>query len=326
MRRREFITLIGGAAAWPLAARAQQISTAVVGVLDEGSAPNRAHFMEAFRRGLATGNYIGGRNLALEFRYADGELRRLPELARNLVHQPEVVLNAAFGSAAALAAKAATPNIPIVFASSSDPVAIGLVRSLTQPNWNLTGVSVLNQELEGIRLERLIEVVPHAATIGVLINPDSLTANATLRALQTAAHLLDRQLQLFHARSQRDFEGIFANAEQQRLGAMVVVSDTVFSNESEDLGRAAAAHKVPSMGAYRPFTHAGGLMSYGSDLGVAYHAVGATAARILNGERPADLPVQETTKVEFIINLKAAQLLGLQIPRNLLAIADEVIE
>jgi putative tryptophan/tyrosine transport system substrate-binding protein len=326
IRRREFIAALGGVmSAWPLPAGAEQISTAAIGLLDEGSAGNRAHLMEAFRSGLATGDYIEGRNLALEFRYADGELRRLPELARDLVHQ-QIMLIAAFGNAAALAAKAATTNLPIVFASSSDPVAVGLVSSINRPDLNLTGVSILNQELEGIRLERLIEVVPHATTIGVLINPDSLTAGATLQAVQTAARLLDRQLQLFHARSQRDFEEVFANAEQQRLGAMVVVSDTIFSNESADLGRAAAAHKVPSMGAYRPFTRAGGLMSYGSDLGVAYHAVGATAARVLKGEKPADLPVQESTKVEFIINLKSAQLLGLQVPRNLLAIADEVIE
>jgi putative tryptophan/tyrosine transport system substrate-binding protein len=325
MRRREFMKLLSGAAAWPLAARAEQISTAFIGVLDEGSAQNRAHFMEAFRSGLATRDYVEGRNLALEFRYADSELRRLPELARDLVHQ-QVMLIAAFGNAAALAAKAATTSIPIVFASSSDPVAVGLVSSLNRPDRNLTGVSVLNQEFEGIRLARLIEVVPYATTIGVLINPDSLTTNASLHALQTAAQLLHRQLQLFRARSQRDFEGVFADAEQQRLGAMVIVSDAMFSNESADLGRAAAAHKVPSMGAYRPFTRAGGLMSYGSDLGAAYRSVGATAARILKGEKPTEMPVQEVTKVEFIINLKSAQLLGLQVPQSLLAIAHEVIE
>ena len=243
---------------------------------------------------------------------------RLPQLARDLVDH-QVTLITAFGNAAALAAKAATTTIPIVFASSADPVSVGLVSSLTRPGWNVTGVSILNQELEGIRMERLVEVVPHATTIGVLLNPPSMTADPKLHALQTAAPL-------FHARSERDFDAVFANAEQQRLGAMVVVSDTMFSNESTDLGRAAAGHRVPAMGAYRPFTRAGGLMAYGSDIGAAYRAVGATAARVLKGENPADMPVQESTKVEFVINMKSAEVLGINIPQDLLAIADEIIK
>jgi putative tryptophan/tyrosine transport system substrate-binding protein len=326
IRRREFLVTLGGAAAiaCPRVAHAQT-AIAVIGLLDAGSAGNRAHALESFRAGLGSAGYLEGRNVALEFRYADGEFDRLPELARDLV-QRQVTLIAAFGNAASRAAIAATKTIPIVFASSADPVAVGLVSSMTSPGWNVTGVTILNQELEGIRLERLVEVVPHAATIGVLINPASVTADPKLRALQTAAQLLDRRLQLFHARTSRDFAAVFANAEQQRLGAMVVVSDTVFSNESADLGRAAADHQVPSMGAYRPFAQAGGLMSYGSELGAAYRAVGATAARILKGEKPADTPVQESTKVEFIINLKSAQKLGVQIPQHLRAIANEIIE
>jgi putative ABC transport system substrate-binding protein len=300
MRRRKFISLLGGAAAaWPLAARAQQPTMPVIGLLDAGSARNRSHALAAFRSGLASADYVEGRNVSLQFRYSDGEFDRLPELARDLVRN-HVALIAAFGNAAALAAKGATPTIPIVFASSADPVAVGLVSSLTSPGWNVTGVS--------------------------MINPASLTIDPKLRALQTAAQILDRRLQQFHARRQQDFEAVFATAEQQGLGAMVVVSDTVFSNESADLGRAAADHKVPSMGAYSPFTRAGGLMSYGSDLGEAYRAVGATAARVLRGEKPADISVQESTKVEFVINLKSAQALGLKIPQQLIAIANEIIE
>jgi putative ABC transport system substrate-binding protein len=326
IRRREFISVLGGTvAAWPLAARAQQPTMPAIGLLDAGSARNRSHALAAFRSGLARADYVEGRNVSLQFRYSDGEFDRLPELARDRVRN-HVALIAAFGNAAALAAKGATLTIPIVFASSADPVAVGLVSSLTSPGWNVTGVSILNQELEGIRLERLVEVVPQATTIGVLINPASLTIDPKLRALQTAAQILDRRLQQFHARSQQDFEAVFATAEQQGLGAMVVVSDTVFSNESADLGRAAADHKVPSMGAYSPFTRAGGLMSYGSDLGEAYRAVGTTAARVLRGEKPADISVQESTKVEFVINLKSAQALGLKIPQQLIAIANEIID
>jgi putative tryptophan/tyrosine transport system substrate-binding protein len=322
MKRREFITLLGGAAAWPLSARAQQ-AISVIGVLDAGSAGDRSHAVIAFRQGLATANYVEGRNVALEFRYADGQFDRLSGLALELVRR-QVTLIAAFGNAAARAAKSATTTIPIVFASSADPVAVGLVSSLNRPD--ITGVTTLNQELESIRLERLVEVVPQATTIAFLINPDSQTAGPKLREMESAARMLGRQLQVLHARSDGDFEGVFATAEQQRIGGMVVVSDTMFSNESADLGRASARHIVPTMGAYRPFTRAGGLMSYGSDLGEAYRRVGACAARILKGEIPTDMPVQQSTKVEFVINLKTAHVLGLKIPQQLLTIANEVIE
>jgi putative tryptophan/tyrosine transport system substrate-binding protein len=324
MKRREFITLLGGAAAWPLSARAQQ-AISVIGVLDAGSAGDRSHAVIAFRQGLATANYVEGRNVALEFRYADGQFDRLSGLALELVRR-QVTLIAAFGNAAARAAKSATTTIPIVFASSADPVAVGLVSSLNRPGANITGVTTLNQELESIRLERLVEVVPQATTIAFLINPDSQTAGPKLREMESAARMLGRQLQVLHARSDGNFEGVFATAEQQRIGGMVVVSDTMFSNESADLGRASARHIVPTMGAYRPFTRAGGLMSYGSDLGEAYRRVGACAARILKGEIPTDMPVQQSTKVEFVINLKTAHVLGLKIPQQLLTIANEVIE
>jgi putative ABC transport system substrate-binding protein len=322
MQRREFITLLGGAA-WPLAARAQQAAMPVIGFLHAGNERTRA--VASFEKGLAEGGYVADRNVAFELRWADGQFDRLPALAAELVFRNVAVI-AAFGNAAARAAKAATTTIPIAFASSSDPVAVGLVSSLTRPGWNLTGVTILNQELESTRLERLVQVVPHATTIAFLVNPESVTAAPKLREMENAARMFNRRLQVFRARSESEFDQAFLAVEQQRLGAMLVTSDTMFSNESAALGRAAAGHAVPTMGAYRDFTRAGGLMSYGSDLGDAYRRVGICAARLLTGQAPSDLPVMQSTKVEFVINGGAAKLLGLAIPPTQLALADEVIE
>ena len=324
MKRREFITLLSGAAAtWPLAARAQQAAMPVIGFLHAGNERTRA--VASFEKGLAEGGYVADRNVAFELRWADGQFDRLPALAAELVSRNVAVI-AAFGNAAARAAKAATTTIPIAFASSSDPVAVGLVSSLTQPGWNLTGVTILNQELESTRLERLVQVVPHATTIAFLVNPESVTAAPKLREMENAARMFNRRLQVFRARSESEFDQAFLAVEQQRLGAMLVTSDTMFSNESAALGRAAAGHAVPTMGAYRDFTRAGGLMSYGSDLGDAYRRVGICAARLLKGQAPSDLPVMQSTKVEFVINGGAAKVLGLAIPPTQLALADEVIE
>jgi putative ABC transport system substrate-binding protein len=324
IRRRDFIVTLGSAAAaFPLAARAQAPDIPVVGFLHAGHERPRA--VASFQKGLAEGGYVADRNVAFDFRWADEEFDRLPGLAADLVRRNVAVI-AAFGNAAARAAKAATATIPIAFASSSDPVAVGLVSSLNRPGWNVTGVTILNQELESTRLERLVQVVPHATTIAFLVNPDSVTADPKLREMENAAHLLDRRLQVFQARSESEFDQAFVSVEQQRIGAMVVTSDTMFSNESTALGRAAARHAVPAMGAYRDFARAGGLMSYGSDLGDAYRRVGLCAARILTGEAPRDLPVMQSTKVEFVINAGAARALGLAIPPTLLALADEVIE
>jgi putative ABC transport system substrate-binding protein len=322
MQRCEFITLLGGAA-WPLAARAQQAAMPVIGFLHAGNERTRA--VASFEKGLAEGGYVADRNVAFELRWADGQFDRLPALAAELVSRNVAVI-AAFGNAAARAAKAATTTIPIAFASSSDPVAVGLVSSLTRPGWNLTGVTILNQELESTRLERLVQVVPHATTIAFLVNPESVTAAPKLREMENAARMFNRRLQVFRARSESEFDQAFLAVEQQRLGAMLVTSDTMFSNESAALGRAAAGHAVPTMGAYRDFTRAGGLMSYGSDLGDAYRRVGICAARLLTGQAPSDLPVMQSTKVEFVINGGAAKLLGLAIPPTQLALADEVIE
>jgi putative tryptophan/tyrosine transport system substrate-binding protein len=326
LKRRDFIALVGGASvAWPLSARAQRPAMPVIGFLDAGSAAERTDAVAAFRQGLAEALFVENRNVAFEFRWADGQIDRLPELAADLVGR-KVAIIAAFGNAAARAAKAATKTIPVAFAGSSDPVAVGLVTSLTRPGANVTGVSILNQELDSTRLERLVEVVPHATTIAFLVNPKSLTVEPKLREMENAARMFNRHLQVLNARGESEFESIFTTVEQQRIGAMLVTSDTMFSNESAALGRASARHTVPTMGAYRDFARAGGLMSYGSDLGDAYRRVGVCAARILKGETPSDLPVAQSTKVAFVLNLRTANALGLKVPPQLLAIADEVIE
>jgi putative ABC transport system substrate-binding protein len=255
LRRRDFIVTLGSAAAvLPRAARAQAPDIPVVGFLHAGNERPRA--VASFQKGLAEGGYVADRNVAFDFRWADEQFDRLPGLAADLVRRNVAVI-AAFGNAAARAAKAATNTIPIAFASSSDPVAVGLVSSLNRPGWNVTGVSILNQELESTRLERLVQVVPHATTVAFLVNPDSVTADPKLREMENAARLLDRRLQVFQARSESEFDQAFLSVEEQRIGAMVVTSDTMFSNESAALGRAAARHAVPAMGAYRDFARAG---------------------------------------------------------------------
>jgi putative ABC transport system substrate-binding protein len=326
LKRRQFITLLGSAAVtWPLAARAQQPAMPVIGLLDAGFAADRIHVVAAFRQGLAEAGYVEGRNVEFEFRWADDQLDRLPALARDLIDR-RVAIIAAFGNTAALAAKAATSSIPVVFSSSSDPVAIGLITNLIQPGGNITGVTILNQEFETTRLERLIQVTPQATTIAFLVNPDSLTTTAKMREMDGAARAFGRQLHLLEARSGREFEGVFTSMEQQRIGAMVVASDTVFSNASGELGHVSTRHAIPVVGAYRRFVEAGGLMSYGTALADSYRRLGGCAGRILKGEPPGGLPVQQSTKVEFVINLRTANKLGLQIPASLRAITDEVIE
>ena len=326
MKRREFITLLSsaaGAVAWPLAARTEPFELPIVGFLHAGNERPRA--VASFQKGLAEGGYVADGNVAFDFRWADGQFDRLPGLAADLAGRNVAVI-AALGNTAARAAKAATTTIPIAFASSSDPVAVGLVSSLNRPGWNLTGVSILNQELESTRLERLAQVVPHASTIAFVVNPDSVTTGPKLREMANAARLLGRRLQVFNARNESEFEQALLGVVAQRLGAMMVTADTMFSNESAALGRAAARHAVPAIGAYRDFARAGGLMCYGSDLGDAYRRVGLCTARILKGEAPRDLPVTQSTKVEFVINAGAARALGLIIPPTLIALADEVIE
>src|SRR6516165_10471630 len=323
--RREFIVTLGGAAAWSFTARARRAELPVIGLLHAGSASEQTQAVVSFRKGLAEADYVDDRNVAFELRYAESQFDRLPGLAADLVGRNVAVI-AALGNTAARAAKAATTTIPIAFASSSDPVAVGLVSSLNRPGWNLTGVRILNQELESTRLERLAQVVPHATTIAFVVNPDSVTTGPKLREMANAARLLGRRLQVFKARNESEFEQALLSVVAQRLGAMMVTADTMFSNESAALGRAAARHAVPAIGAYRDFARAGGLMCYGSDLGDAYRRVGLCTARILKGEAPRDLPVTQSTKVEFVINAGAARALGLIIPPTLIALAEEVIE
>src|SRR5271166_2482195 len=326
MKRREMIKLLGSLAlAWPLMARAQQPPIPVIGFLHAGSPEPNVDLVTAFRQGLAEAGYVEGKNATLEFRWADGQYGRLSELASDLLRH-KVAIIAAFGNAASRAAKAATATIiPVVFASSSDPVAVGLVTSLNRPDANMTGVSIMNQELEWTRLERLMEVVPHVTAIAFLVNPDSPTTATKLREMQSAARMLGRQLHVLNARSEREFETAFAAIDQQRIGAMVVASDNVFLNKSMNLGQVSARHGIPVIGAYRDFARAGGLMSYGTDLADAYRQVGVCTGSILQGDSPADLPVRECTKVDFVINLKTANALGLKIPPTLLALAGELI-
>jgi putative ABC transport system substrate-binding protein len=326
VRRREFITLLAGAAVtWPLAARAQQPAMPVIGYLSSASSDLFADRVRAFRRGLNETGFVEGRNVAMEYRWAEGQNDRLPALATDLVrHQVTVI--AAISDSSALAAKAATATIPIVFTGGSDPVKLGLVGSLNRPGGNLTGVSNLNAALGPKRLELLYEIVPNAAVIGLLVNPTGANAGSVTREVREAARSLGPRIEVVRASTEHDIDMVFASLLQLRARALLIGADAFFNTRSEQLAALTVRHAVPAIFQTRDFAAAGGLMSYTTNLADVYRQAGIYVGRILKGEKPTDLAVQQSTKVELIINLKTAKALGLTIPLPLLGRADEVIE
>jgi putative tryptophan/tyrosine transport system substrate-binding protein len=328
VKRRAFITLLGGAAAaWPLAARAQQPAMPMIGFLSTASPRLYEHRLRPFREGLKEAGYVEGRNVEIDYRWAEAQDHRLPVLAAELVQRRVAVIVAAGGTPSAVAAKAATTTIPIVFGVAVDPVEVGLVASLNRPGGNVTGVTNLNVEVGPKRLELLHELLPSVTVIAVLVNPASpAIAELFLRSMQAAAHTLGLKLHVLHASTERDFDTAFATLVQLRAGALVISPEILYNARIEQLAALTVRHAVPAIYQYRQFVAAGGLLSYGSDEREYYRQVGSYVGRILKGEKPGDLPVQQATKVELIINLKTAKALGLTVPLPLLARADEVIE
>ena len=326
MRRREFITLVGGAAAmWPLAARAQQGALPVIGYLGLGSPESDASRLTGLRRGLNQAGYVEGRSFVIEYRWAGDQADRLPVLAADLV-QLQVTVIVAAGLLTALAAKAATSSIPIVFIAAADPVQLGLVASLNRPGGNLTGFNSYHGELGAKELALLHELVPGTATIGCLGNPNNPIFELTTRDLLTAAPIIGLKAEIFKADTDSEIDAAFESAVQARTGALLLEGDAFFITRIERVVGLAARHGIPTMYTFREYVVAGGLISYGTSLIEDWRQIGLYTGRILKGEKPADLPVQQFTKVELIINLKTAKTLGLEVSAKLLALADEVIE
>jgi ABC-type uncharacterized transport system substrate-binding protein len=323
--RRDFITLLGSTAvAWPLAARAQQTAMPVIGFLDGQSFD--LHLMTAFRQALKDAGYVEGRNVAIYFRSADGQTDRLVTLAGDIIGRRVAVIVTTGGGAAALAAYAATTTIPIVFVAGVDPVTSGLVMSLNRPGSNATGVYIFQQVLEGKRLGLLRELVPSAASIAVLLNPTNANFQTQLRGVQDSARDLGQQVSILSANTEREIDVAFATVAQSGARALLVGSDPFFSSEREQVVALAARHAIPAIYEGREFTAAGGLASYGASLADAYRQAALYAGRILKGEKPADLPIVQPTKFEFVINLKTAKTLGLDVSPGLAASADEIVE
>jgi putative tryptophan/tyrosine transport system substrate-binding protein len=327
IQRRDFITLVGGAAvAWPLAARAQQPAMQVIGYLSSGTPAGFAPLVAAFRRGLDEAGHVEGRSFTIEFRWSEGQDERLPAFVADLIRRQVAVIAATGGSAPAVAAKAATTTIPIVFTGGQDPVKLGLVESLGRPGGNATGALNIGPVLNSKRLELLRELVPTAAMIAVLLNPITLNIDDQIAELEAAAGRLERRIQIFHASAESEFDLSFAAMVRQRAGALYVVPDPLFTSRIARLVALTAQHAIPASYSFRTFAVAGGLMTYGANLPDQHRQVGVYAGRILKGSKPTDLPVLQPTKFDLVINLKTAKALGLDVPPKLLALADEVIE
>jgi putative ABC transport system substrate-binding protein len=326
MPRRAFIAGLGSAAAWPLVARAQQPPTPVIGYLGSQSADDEyKNFTVPFLQGLKETGYVEGQNVAIEYRWAENQYDRLPGLAADLVRRRVAVI-VADTTPAALAAKAATMTIPIVFNTGGDPVALGLVASLNRPGANLTGIANLAGELAPKRLQLVRELIPNAARFGVLADPAFPPTQSTIADLQAAARTLGLHLVVVNARTDSDLETAFASFSQQRVGAVLVSDSAFFPRRTEQLAALAARHALPAIFNYREYALAGGLMSYGGSLSYFYHQSGIYTGRILKNEKPANLPVEQVTRIELILNLKTARALGIEFPTGLLVRADEVIE
>ena len=323
--RREFISLFSGAAAWPLAARAQQAAIPVIGFVSSGSSDAFAFMVAAFREGLKDAGYVEGQNVAIEYRWAGDRYDRFPELAADLVKR-QVALIVVTGGSAPLAVKAATRTIPILFVWGGDPVKMGLVASINHPGGNVSGVNILVNVLDNKRLGLMRELVPKGQAIGVLLNPSNPNSSAALREMQEAARALSQSIEVVSASSGRDFEVAFDVLTERRVGGLVVAADAFFVSQRDQLIALAANHSLPAIYHQRKFPQSGGLMSYGTNLADAFRQVASLAARVMKGEKPADIPVMQPTKFELVINLKTANVLGLTIPPGVLAIADEVIE
>jgi len=326
MKRREFITIFGGAAAWPLAALAQQRAMPMIGFLHSASPIEWAVFLDAFKRGLGDEGYSEGKNVAIEYRWAEGQYDRLPGLAADLVGRRVSVLVAPGGNIVAQAAKSATNTTPIVFSVGGDPVKLGLVASLNRPGGNMTGVNVLTSSLGSKRLEVLSEVVPKAELIAMLVNPNGQSNDEQIRDTQEAARALGRQILLLEASREDDFERAFATLVQKHAGALLVSADAFFTSRRDQIVALAAGHAIPTIYEFGQFVAAGGFISYGTSLTEGYRQVGVYAGKILKGASPADLPVQQSVKVELRVNLKTAKALGITVPISLLGRADEIIE
>jgi putative ABC transport system substrate-binding protein len=324
--RREFILLLGGAVAWPLAARAQQAGMPVIGFLNSQSRQAWRHLTESFLRGLSEAGYVEGRNVAIEYRFAERQFDQLPALAADLVRHSVTVIVTSGGDAPARAAKAATDAIPIAFVVGGDPVATGFVDSLARPRGNATGVTLFTATLELKRLEFLREMVPSLSTLALLANADNPRFADDIKTVRKAAQLLGVADQILTARNGNEIDIAFAALARRRVDGLLVMSDPVLFSERERLVALAARHSIPAIYQNREMAAAGGLMSYGTGISAVYHRLGAIAGRILKGGKPADIPVEQPTKYELVINLKTAKALGLEIPPTLLARADEVIE